>query len=81
MLFEGAQSFRPELAVRLDPGVDFSKRFGSNAIQTPLAIRRYVHQPGITQDAQMLKNNRLAHADDFNEHIHRLGATKKGIEQ
>jgi hypothetical protein len=81
MAFKRIQSLGPIPPIGLEPSLEFGKRFRIDAVQATLAFRRYVHQAGITQDAQMFRNHGLAHANDFDQVVNRLGAIEQRVEK
>jgi len=59
MTLEGVETDRPEAAKRRKPGIDLHEGFGPDAIEAPLGIDARLDEPGLTQDAQVLRNGGL----------------------
>ena len=80
MLFELVEAGAPHLAIGLEPLVELDERFRAQAVQTALAVWADGDQPGLAQDAQVLRYRRLAELKPFDERMHWLLAATKGVE-
>jgi len=65
--FEQVQARRPQLPVRLQPGVDGAQRFGTQVVDALLCIRPDFDQAGVAEDTQMLGDRRLADGEVVDE--------------
>src|SRR5579872_2206361 len=63
MALECVQVRRPEAAEGLDPGVQLLKRLRPEAIQPALRVHGRLHETGLSQHPQMLRDGRLRHAE------------------
>lgn len=62
MLQGGAEAVEPRLpqgAVVGEPVIQLFEGFGPERIESSLAVRPHLHEPGLEQDAQMSRNTRL----------------------
>jgi hypothetical protein len=67
MVFEAIQVSRPELAVGGEPLVELGERLRSDAVQAALRIRAGLNEPGVLEDAEVLRHRWLAEAELLDE--------------
>src|SRR5579864_5646094 len=79
-LFQLVEAAAPELPVRFQPGIELDQRFCAQPIEPPLAIGSHGHQTSLTQNAQVLGNRWLAHAQPLDEGLDGLLALAQRIE-
>jgi hypothetical protein len=60
---ETVEAAVPELSVGLEPGVELDERLGSEPVQPALPVHPDGHQPGLAEDAQVLRHEGLADAE------------------
>jgi hypothetical protein len=60
VIFEAIQVSRPELAVGGEPLVELGERLRSDAVQAALRIRAGLDEPGVLEDAEVLRHRWLA---------------------
>src|SRR5579863_2819615 len=63
MALECIEVRRPEAAEGLDPGVQLPKRLRPQAIQPALRVHGRLHETGLSQHPQVLRDSRLRHAE------------------
>jgi len=63
MPFKSIDMSGPETAKRSEPCIEFLKWFRLQTVEPPLCVHRRLHEPGIAQHAQVLRNGRLGHAE------------------
>jgi hypothetical protein len=80
VVFEPVEVIRPELPVRSEPFVELRERFGTDPVQPPLRIRAHFDQPGILQDAKVLRHGRLTDAEPVDEVAYPSFAVAEQIE-
>lgn len=80
MAFELVDAGAPELAVRLQPIVELDERLGAQAIEPSLAVGAHGDEPGVAEDAQVLRHRRLAQRQSIDEDVHRLLSLAQRIE-
>jgi hypothetical protein len=61
--FESVYVRGPEAAELREPGIDFTKRAGLEAVETALRVHRGFDEAGITQDTEVLGDGGLGHAE------------------
>jgi hypothetical protein len=71
MTFELVKALAPHLAIRLEPGVKFDERFGTEAVKTALTVRAHAHESDVAQNPQVFRHRWLAHVKSIDEQIHR----------
>ena len=71
VLFELVEAVPPHLAVGLEPAVKLDERFGSDAVETKLAVRADRDQPCLPQDPQVLRDGRLADREALHKGVDR----------
>jgi hypothetical protein len=67
VVFEAIQMSRPELAVGGEPLVELGERLRSDAVQAALPIRASLNEPGVLEDAEVLRHCWLADAELLDE--------------
>jgi hypothetical protein len=67
MVFEAIQVRRPELAVGGEPLVELGKRLRSDAVQALLRLRAGLDEPGVPEDAKVLRHRWLAEMELLDE--------------
>ena len=65
--FERVEVLRPEMAIAGQPQVEVLQRGGIEAVKPPLGVLANVHQPGLAQDREMLRDGRLADRQGVDE--------------
>jgi hypothetical protein len=67
VVFEAIQMSRPEPAVGGEPLVELGERLRSDAVQAPLRIRAGLDEPGVLENAEVLRHGWLAEAELLDE--------------
>jgi hypothetical protein len=67
VVFEAIQVSRPQLAVGGEPLVELGERLRSDAVQAALRIRASLDEPGVLENAKVLRHRRLADAELLDE--------------
>jgi hypothetical protein len=67
VIFEAIQVSRPELAVGGEPLVELGERLRSDAVQAALRIRAGRDEPGVLEDAEVLRHRWLAQTQLLDE--------------
>jgi hypothetical protein len=67
VVFEAIKVRRPEPAVGGEPLVELGERLRPDAVQAALRIRAGLDQPGILEDAEVLRHRWLAEAELLDE--------------
>jgi hypothetical protein len=70
--FESVDVRRPKLPKRREPGIDFSKRLGSQPVETALCVHRGFYEAALSQHSQVLRYGRLRHTKSTLDLANRL---------
>ena len=72
MGFEFVEAVVPHPSIGFEPVVDLDERLGTDAVEASLAVRSYADQSGVTEDAQVLRDGRLAEGQALDQGVNRL---------
>jgi hypothetical protein len=64
---EGIEAARPQLAVRVEPGVDLPQRLGAQLVEAALGVLADADETGLAQDAEVLGGAGLAQPEVLDE--------------
>jgi hypothetical protein len=67
MCFESVEAVAPHRAVGLEPCVQLGQRFQPDPVEPALPVGAHVDEAGVAQDAQVLRDERLAAAELIDE--------------
>src|SRR5579871_5631065 len=75
---ESIETRLPEVAIACDPGIQFTQGLRAKRIDSFLALRSYLHQARLLQNAKMTRNSRLVDLHLVDQIVHRpLSGSKR----